>query len=158
MTARMLPPLLLALALACGGESGAQRQDQKAALTPSKTHACKILLAEALPDQKYTGNADTEEAALAAACEQVPEPARADCKNPEKFEKTVTQMTVNDKASFGVALLARARTFEAEEESTESVEAACRAALAAACQSAGVEGDCVAAGKMRKTGEITESR
>lgn len=142
---------------ACGGE--AEKSDEKAEkAAPVKTHTCKIIVAEDHGDTKYKGNAKTEDEAWAAACEQVPEAQRGDCKNPEKFTKSTTEMTVNDETQFNVALVPATVNFEGESESTESSEAACKAALEAACKAAGAEGDCVASGKFEMTGEMASSQ
>lgn len=154
----LLLPLAFALASApaCGGD--AKKSDEKAEKpAPSKSHTCKIIVAAAVGDTKYKGNAATEDEAWAAACEQIPEEQRGDCKNEDKFSKQTTEVTVNDEKQYNVVLKPKAQEFEAEKESTESSEAACKAALEEACKAAGSEGDCVASGKFEKRGEMASS-
>ena len=153
----MFLPLVLVLGTACGGD--AKKDEEKAEKAPSnsKSHTCKIIVAEAVGDTKYKGNAATEDEAWSAACEQIPEDQRGECKNAEKFSKQTTEVTVNDEKQYNVVLKPKAVEFEAEKESSESTEAACKAALEEACKAAGSEGDCVASGKFEKRGEMASS-
>jgi hypothetical protein len=149
--------LCLLFAIGCGGDAKKEDAGEKKAEGPTESHTCKIIVAVDHGDTKYSGNGATEDEALAAACEKIPEDQRGECKNEDKFSKATATMTLNDQTQFTVTLKPKSAEFEAEKASDESQEIACTAALEEACKAAGETGDCVASGKYRKTGEMASS-
>lgn len=146
----LLIAAVLWVAPGCKRPRGADARDT------AQAHECTVALQPTglRPVAKGVAEAEDRETAtersFVAACEGLPEAARGSCRDESQYKPVrVTAITVLDgQQTYQVTTqlqLASAR-HEQKASSSESLEAACLAARLAACEAAGAEGDCVAAG------------
>lgn len=164
MTARRVALAVIAVAtVACQQEGSGT-----VAKPPEKggKHECTVTVAARLPPaEPITGSgaapdeAAATEAAWAQACSKLPPPEQPACHDRNRYQSAVGAARAGDKVSVTVTLTpAPPPQVSGKAASDESEVAACQAALLDACEKAGGEGDCVAAGTHEKKGQVTGSK
>jgi len=162
--------LLLAVAAAPGCKkedkgdgSIAGRAEKGAAATGH--HECTIIVAARTPAaQPITGSgsapdeAAATEAAWTDACGKLPPPEQPACHDPARYQAAVGVGKSKDVTVTVTLTPAPPPQVTGKAASDQSEAAACQAALLDACEKAGGEGDCVAAGTHEKKGEIKGSK
>ena len=129
-------------------------------------HECTITVAARPPaSEPITGTgtgkdeAAATEAAWTEACGKLPPPEQPACRDGDRYQAAVGTAKVNQDLTVTVTLTpAPPPQVTGTAASDQSQAAACQAALLDACEKAGGEGDCVAAGTHEKKGEITDSK
>ena len=132
-------------------------------------HECSITVAAKAPAaQPITGSAtDKDEAAAttaawADACGKLPPPEQPACHDANRYQSAIgvgKASPKNQDVTVTVTLTpAPPPQVTGQAASDESQAAACQAALLDACEKAGGQGDCVAAGTHEKKGEIAGSQ
>jgi hypothetical protein len=130
------------------------------------SHECSITVAaKAPPSQPITGSgtapdeAAATEAAWTEACGKLPPPEQPACRDSSRYQAAVGVGKANKDVTVTVTLTpAPPPQVTGKAASDENVAAACQAALLDACEKAGGEGDCVAAGTHEMKGEVTGSK
>lgn len=164
---RLLACLLL-LAAACKKEDKGDGSIANRAATGGQ-HECSITVAAKAPAaQPISGNATNKdegaatEAAWAAACGKLPPPEQPACHDGNRYQSAIgagRASPKNQDVTVTVTLTpAPPPQVTGKAASDESQAAACQAALLDACEKAGGQGDCVAAGTHDKRGEIAGSK
>jgi len=129
-------------------------------------HECTIIVAAKPPAAQPitgTGSAPDEavatEAAWKDACGKLPPPEQPACHDGNRYQAATGVGKANKDVTVTVTLTpAPPPQVTGKAASDESEAAACQAALLDACEKAGGEGDCVAAGTHEKKGEIKGSK
>ena len=129
-------------------------------------HECAITVAAKMPAAEPitgTGSGKEEaaatEAAWTEACGKLPPPEQPACRDGNRYQAAVGTATVGQDLTVTVTLTpAPPPQVTGNAASDESQAAACQAALLDACEKAGGEGDCVAAGSHEKKGEVAGSK
>ncbi len=128
-------------------------------------HECSITVAaKPPPAQPITGSATAKdeaaatETAWAQACGKLAPAEQPACHDSNRFQAAVGVGQANQDVTVTVTLTpAPPPQVTGKAASDESQAAACQAALLDACEKAGGEGDCVAAGTHDKKGEVAGS-
>lgn len=157
--------LALLLVAACkkeepGDGSIANRADE------GGSHECAITVAAKPPAaEPITGSGTGKdevtatEAAWKDACGKLPPPEQPACRDATRYQAAVGTARANQDLTVTVTLTpAPPPQVTGKAASDQSQAAACQAALLDACEKAGGEGDCVAAGTHEKKGEVTDSK
>lgn len=162
-----MKPALLAL-LVLAGCKKEDKGDGSVARPADKggAHQCSITVAaKPPPAEPITGTgsgkdeATATEAAWTEACGKLPPPEQPACRDKNRYQAAVGTATVGQDLTVTVTLTpAPPPQVTGNAASDESQAAACQAALLDACEKAGGEGDCVAAGSHEKKGEVTDSK
>ena len=93
------------------------------------------------------------------ACGKLPPPEQPACHDSARYQAAVGVGTANQEVTVTVTLTpAPPPQVTGTAASDQSQAAACQAALLDACEKAGGQGDCVAAGTHEKKGEVTDSK
>jgi hypothetical protein len=129
-------------------------------------HQCSITVAARLPPAdpitgtgSGSGKDEAAAAAWADACGKLPPPEQPACRDSNRYQAAVGTATVGQELTVTVTLTpAPPPQVTGNAASNESQAAACQAALLDACEKAGGQGDCVAAGSHEKKGEVTGIR
>ena len=129
------------------------------------TYECKVIIAaKVAPADPITGTATdadpvkAEQAAWADACKKLPPTEQPACKDSNRWAATTSNGTANGKTTTTITLTAAPPPqITGKGASRENDAAACQAALLDACQQAGAEGDCVAAGTHEARGKMASS-
>ena len=164
MTRRLLLAALVAAA-ACKKED---KGDGSLAGRAEKggSHECTIIVAAKAPaTQPISGSgtaadeAAATEAAWSEACGKLAPPEQPACRDSSRYQAAVGVGKANKDVTVTVTLTpAPPPQVSGKAASDQSAAAACQAALLDACEKAGGEGDCVAAGTHEKKGEVTGSK
>ncbi len=155
----------LLLLAACKKEDKGDGSIANRAATGGK-HECSITVAAKAPAAPpITGSGtDKDEAAAttaawADACGKLPPPEQPACHDSARYQAAVGVGTANQDVTVTVTLTpAPPPQVTGTAASDQSQAAACQAALLDACEKAGGQGDCVAAGTHEKKGEVTDSK
>jgi hypothetical protein len=132
-------------------------------------HECSITVAAKAPAaQPITGSSTAKEeaaattAAWADACGKLPPPEQPACHDANRYQSAIgvgKASPKNQDVTVTVTLTpAPPPQVTGKAASDESQAAACQAALLDACEKAGGQGDCVAAGTHEKKGEVAGSQ
>lgn len=129
-------------------------------------HECTITVAAKAPAAEpitgsgtATDEAAATEAAWTQACGKLPPPEQPACRDSARYQAAVGVGKANNNVTVTVTLTpAPPPQVTGKAASDESAAAACQAALLDACEKAGGEGDCVAAGTHEKKGEVVGSK
>lgn len=129
-------------------------------------HECTITVAARPPAaQPITGSgtapdeATATEAAWKDACAKLAPPEQPACHDPAHYQAATGVARANKDVTVTVTLTpAPPPQVTGKAASDQSETAACQAALLDACEKAGGQGDCVAAGTHEKKGEIVGTR
>ena len=174
MTTTTLSVLVIAAALAAGckgdrkkegdGTVGAGAGTQGAG-DKASTYECKVIIAaKVAPHDPITGTATdadpakAEEAAWADACKKLPPTEQPACKDSNRWSAATSSGTASGKTTTTITLTAASPPqITGKGASRENDAAASQAALLDACQQAGAEGDCVAAGTHEARGKMASS-
>ncbi|HUS66326.1 MAG TPA: hypothetical protein VMZ28_17360 [Kofleriaceae bacterium] len=143
-----------------GAGAGTQGEGGKGA-----AHECTVIVAaKAAPADPITGTgtdadeAKAEEMAWTDACKKLPPPEQPACKDSSRWSATTSKGTAQGKTTATITLIAAAPPqITGKGSSKENEEAACQAALLDACEKAGAQGDCVAAGTHEAKGKMASS-
>ena len=130
------------------------------------SHECTIIVAvKPPPSQPITGSGTAADEAVATetawteACGKLPPPEQPACRDSSRYQAAVGVGKANKDVTVTVTLTpAPPPQVTGKAASDQSVAAACQAALLDACEKAGGEGDCVAAGTHEKKGEAVSSQ
>jgi hypothetical protein len=128
-------------------------------------HECKVVIAaRPAPADPITGTgtdadpAKAEEAAWTDACKKLPPTEQPACRDTTRWTAAVSRGTAQGKTTATITLTAASPPqITGKGASKENEAAACQAALLDACEQAGAQGDCVAAGTHESRGKMASS-
>ena len=163
----MIARLALAALLLAGCKKEDKKGDGSIANRAEKggRHECTIIVAAKPPAaQPISGSGTAQDEAIATeaawkeACGKLPPPEQPACHDSNRYQAAVGTGKAGKDITVTVTLTpAPPPQVSGKAASDESEAAACQAALLDACEKAGGQGDCVAAGTHEKKGEITGS-